>query len=125
MSLVDGEVGEWRHDLEISAELADSLLWAVGMLRSGVNARDRPGAAPQAGDWLRVVSDLGRLGKRVEGARRAAVRAYAEASGEALPLGIAMGVDAVEVEALVRELEGSEPEAAEVWARASGASRPS
>jgi hypothetical protein len=118
--LASSEVGQW-HDLEISAELIDTLLWALGMLRSGVNVRALSALAPQAGDWLRVISDLNRLQKRVEGARRAAVREYAEMGGDYSRLATAMDMETPQAEALMREVELSEPGLMEIWARASGA----
>jgi hypothetical protein len=119
--LASSEVGQWWHDLEISAELMDTLLWALGMLRSGINVRAVPALPPQVGDWLGVISDLHRLQKRVEGAQIAAVRAYVEMGGDHSRLGTVIGVDAHHAETLVRELERSEPGVMEIWARASGA----
>ncbi|SFF91524.1 hypothetical protein SAMN05216251_13715 [Actinacidiphila alni] len=47
------------------------------------------------------------------------MRAYINIEGDSSRLGIAIGVDATDAEALVRALERSEPDVMEIWARAS------
>jgi hypothetical protein len=100
------------HDAETVAELVDTLLWALGMLRAGVNSRDPGDPPPTAGDWLRVVADLERLPRRVEGAADAAIRAFAALSDRSDRLASAMKVDESDAR---RRLTRAAEEPAGVW----------
>ena len=63
-------------DAKTSAELVDSLLWALGLFRTGgINSRDPGLPPPVRGDWLRILRDLTRLQRRVGGASAGAIRA--------------------------------------------------
>ncbi|AZM45204.1 hypothetical protein DMB38_04605 [Streptomyces sp. WAC 06738] len=69
------------REVRLLAEIVDSCLWALGMLRTGVNSRDAGRPAPIPGDWYSALRDLERIAPRVEGTRDAVIRALAE-SGE-------------------------------------------
>jgi hypothetical protein len=112
------EAGPWPHDLEISAEVVDTFFWAVGMLRGGLDERGVEPSPPRTGDWLRVLADLERLRGRIDGVRAAAVRAYSEAGGDAVRLGLALHRSPGDAEEFVRRVVRAEPGTMERWARA-------
>ncbi|WP_424217788.1 hypothetical protein ACN20G_37145 (plasmid) [Streptomyces sp. BI20] len=72
----------------------DSALWALSLLRTGINHRAPLPGGPgtlTADTWARVISDLDhRLLPRLEGIRDAAIRRHAEAGGTIGDLALAM-----------------------------------
>ncbi|HET6855616.1 MAG TPA: hypothetical protein VFH94_00770 [Streptomyces sp.] len=79
ITLTPAEADALGQDVDLIAELLDSHLWAIGMLRSGVNSRDPGSPPPTAGDWASALKGLERLPQRLEGARGAALRALVAA----------------------------------------------
>ncbi|WP_181790270.1 hypothetical protein [Streptomyces phytophilus] len=98
------------------AEIADSCLWALGMLRTGVNSRD-PGAPPPIpGDYYAALRHLERIAPWIEGTQNAVIRALAESGEGTYRLAHALHTDE---EAAVRrraDVLGNPPSRWETWA---------
>ncbi|WBB60256.1 hypothetical protein O7599_32845 [Streptomyces sp. WMMC500] len=114
--LTPEETGALTREARLLAEIVDSCLWALGMLRTGVNSRDAGGPPPIPGDWYAALRDLERIAPRIEGTRDAVIRALA-VSGEGTDrLAQAMHTDE---EAAVRrraDVLGNPPSEWETWA---------
>ncbi|MFW6689483.1 hypothetical protein [Streptomyces sp. MAR4 CNX-425] len=114
--LTPAETGALTREARLLAEIVDSCLWALGMLRTGVNSRDEGGPAPIPGDWYAALRDLERIAPRIEGTRDAVIRALAESGEGTGRLAHAMHA---EEEAVVRrraEVLGNPPSEWETWA---------
>ncbi|MFF3496498.1 hypothetical protein ACFYWS_34730 [Streptomyces sp. NPDC002795] len=70
------------EDATLMVEILDNCLWAMGMLRTGINSRDRNASAPTPGDWASALRGLDRLPPRVQGVCSALIRAHAAANGK-------------------------------------------
>jgi hypothetical protein len=113
------ETEKISHDAKTCAELVDSLLWALGLFRTGgINSRDPGLPAPVRGDWLRLITDLARLQHRVGGALAGAIRAYAAAEGDLEKLGWALKADASAASRRLAEIIDEPPGVWEQWATA-------
>ena len=79
-------------DATLMAEIFDSYLWAMGMLRTGRNSRDPGTPPPTPGDWLAALRGLDRLPTRLQGIREGLIRACTAADGSLERLATVMNI---------------------------------
>ena len=127
VELTRGETDTLRHEAIISSELIDSLLWALGMLRTGLNLRAPNLEPPAHGDWLRVIADLARLRDHAGGALDAAIKSYVESAPEVSleRLQGALKCDRERVQEILSSSPGREPDKWEIWASSPASVHPS
>jgi hypothetical protein len=111
------------RDAQLMAEILDSALWALGMLRTGINSRDQGDPPPTPGDWTACIRGLDRLLPRVEGTRDGVVRAYTSAGGSLEHLAHAMNVDESMAQNHCIRIQNESPGVWESWAATSATER--
>ncbi|GAA2653789.1 hypothetical protein ACXZ65_26790 [Streptomyces aculeolatus] len=114
--LTPEETRALTREARLLAEIVDSCLWALGMLRTGVNSRDAGAPPPIPGDYYAALRDLERIAPRIEGTRNAVIRALAESGEGTDRLAHVLHTDE---EAAVRrraEVLGNPPSEWETWA---------
>ncbi|GAB1818733.1 hypothetical protein [Herbidospora sp. RD11066] len=100
----------------LMAELFDTYLWALGMLRTGSNSRDPGSPPPIPGDWASALHSAERLPARLDGIRVAAIRAFMAAGGNAERLAGVLRTDPFEARRRWTELKKQPPSDWERWA---------
>jgi hypothetical protein len=111
------------RDAQLMAEILDSALWALGMLRTGINSRDRGAPPPTPGDWSACIRGLDRLPPRIEGTRDGVIRAYISAGGTPEHLAHAMNVDDSTARNHCLRIQNENPGVWEAWATTSAPER--
>lgn len=116
IELTARETESLGHDAQLMAEILDSALWALGMLRTGVNSRDPGAPSPAPGDWHACLRGLERLSPRIDGIRRGATRAYLSAGGSPERLATALHVDQPTARHIAAQLPAETPDPWQSWA---------
>jgi len=112
------------EDATLLAELLDNCLWAMGMLRTGINSRDRDAPAPTPGDWASALRSLDRLPPRVQGVCEALIRAHAAANGKLEHLASATNVSTTAAQDRRTTVTHQHPGTWEQWAATVRTPRP-
>jgi len=99
------------------AEIFDSYLWAMGMLRTGRNSRDSGTPPPTSGDWAAALRGLDRLPTRLQGIRDGLIRAYTAAGGNRERLSAVMNISRSAARHRHVRVTRRAPSAWEQWAR--------
>jgi hypothetical protein len=105
------------QDATLMAEIFDSYLWALGMLRTGPNSRDPGTPAPTPGDWVAALRGLDRLPPRLKGVRDGLIRAYTAAGGSLARMATAMNISTPAARHRRTRITRHSPETWEEWAR--------
>ncbi|TKK85083.1 hypothetical protein FDA94_27050 [Herbidospora galbida] len=108
ISLTAAEVRCIGDDALKLTEILDSHLWAMAMLRTGVNFRDSGSLPPTLGDWAAVLWGGGRLTPRLQGIRSGAIRAFMAAGGTEERLADVLGLDRPTVEEVLGRLRAGD-----------------
>lgn len=122
ISLSPEEADVLGHEAADLCNWFDTALWALALLRTGLNTR-RPDTPPTvAADWMGVISDLDtRLLPRLQGLRDAAIRAHQEQGGTLNALSLAMDSPKSTAQSRRNKILGAMPPGAwETWARDGG-----
>ncbi|WP_052425156.1 hypothetical protein [Streptomyces fulvoviolaceus] len=112
------------EDATLMAEILDNCLWAMGMLRTGINSRDRGAPAPTPGDWASALRGLDRLPPRVQGICEALIRAHAAANGKLEHLASATNVSTTAAQDRRATVTHEPPGTWEQWAATVRTPRP-
>ncbi|WP_037579082.1 hypothetical protein [Phaeacidiphilus oryzae] len=118
ISLTPVEAATVGDDAKLMVEIIDSCLWAMGMLRSGVNSRDAGSPAPVAGDWTAALRGVDRLPRRVRAIRDAVTRTYAATGGTTRRLADALGISGSAARHRRARIAMRAPDTWEEWATA-------
>ncbi|GAA3821439.1 hypothetical protein GCM10022226_47220 [Sphaerisporangium flaviroseum] len=114
--LTASEAHSIGRDALLMAEILDSCLWAMAMLRTGANSRDAGSPAPTVGDWAAALRGLDRLAPRLRGTRDAVVRAYLAFGGSTQRLADVMAVPLSEIQNETERMMAKPPDVWEEWA---------
>lgn len=104
-------------DATLMAEIFDSYLWAMGMLRTGRNSRDPGTPPPTPGDWLAALRGLDRLPTRFQGIRDGLIRACTAADGSLERLANVMNISRSAARHRRTRITRHAPKSWEQWAR--------
>ncbi|MDQ1022851.1 hypothetical protein QF035_000433 [Streptomyces umbrinus] len=104
-------------DATLMAEIFDSCLWAMGMLRTGRNSRDSGTPPPTPGDWAAALRGLDRLPTRLQGIRNGLIRAHTAADGTLERLAAVMNISRPAARHRRRRITSHAPNSWEQWAR--------
>ncbi|MGJ6969050.1 hypothetical protein ACSDR0_44870 [Streptosporangium sp. G11] len=117
--LTASEARSVGKDALLMAEIVDSCLWALGMLRTGANSRDSGSPTPTVGDWATALRGLDRLAPRLRGTRDAVVRAYLASGGSTQRLADVMAIPLSELQDDAERTMAQPPDTWEEWATTS------
>ncbi|GAA1011204.1 hypothetical protein Aple_056530 [Acrocarpospora pleiomorpha] len=114
--LTPSEAESVGKDALLMAEILDSCLWAMAMLRTNINSRDPGAPAPTQGDWAAALRGLDRLSPRLQGARDGVIRAYITAGGTIQRVAEALNMSASDAQHHSAQLTDDPPAVWEQWA---------
>ncbi|GAA0975270.1 hypothetical protein GCM10009555_032860 [Acrocarpospora macrocephala] len=114
--LTPSEAETIGRDALLMAEILDSCLWAMAMLRTNINSRDPGTPAPTQGDWAAALRGLDRLPPRLQGARDGVIRAYITAGGTIQRVAEAMNMSTSAAQDHSAQLTANPPTVWEQWA---------
>ncbi|MEO3861646.1 hypothetical protein [Acrocarpospora sp. B8E8] len=114
--LTPSEAENIGRDALLMAEILDSCLWAMAMLRTNINSRDPGTPAPTHGDWAAALRGLDRLPPRLQGARDGVIRAYITAGGTIQRVAEVMNISTSAAQDHSAQLTESPPTVWEKWA---------